>query len=329
MNGSVKDGVGWVALSLGLALATSMVGCSTPRYFAPEIYADDLVGLDCEARVFESSGPLDIAIAIDTSLSTGEPSGVDVDRDGIVGMIDESYNTDPDDSKLAAIGAGVQTLLNHSAGHDIRFSLITFSGRTEVYQDPPQRVISKREAQIRVDLTDNISWLSDAVDQTVVRGSKGTSNFFAGMRRSSRSLIERPDRERVSRRIVLFISDSPTPLNRRMGSHMVFSTSDGRLESSAREAIRHRIIFNTFGLSRESTGWRKQPLGLIAGATGGRYYAVVDPSQLYCHLAESLNVRSDFTAEEMEEFFIEETAEASEDDLPGDSLDDAAEESMQ
>ncbi len=63
---------------------------------------------------------------------------------------------------------------------------------------------------------------------------------------------------------------------------------DPRMKSAAVLARRHRIVFNTFGLSPDSSQWRDQALGQIAGATGGTYHAIQDPRQLYCHLASSL-----------------------------------------
>jgi hypothetical protein len=57
---------------------------------------------------------------------------------------------------------------------------------------------------------------------------------------------------------------------------------------AARRAISESIVFHTFGLSSEASDWRDKALGQIAGATGGAYHAVEDPSQFYCHLALSM-----------------------------------------
>jgi len=46
------------------------------------------------------------------------------------------------------------------------------------------------------------------------------------------------------------------------------------MKNAALVGLRHQIAFNTFGLSQVSRLWRQQPLGQIAGATGGTYHAV-------------------------------------------------------
>jgi hypothetical protein len=270
------------------AIGAVLAGCSTPILSDEDSQVVEVSAPNCSPEIFDSMGPLDVALAIDTSQSTIDPSGVDVDEDGIVGAVFESFYTDIDDSSLAAIVKSVALLLESSVGHDIRFSLITFSGRMIPTQEPPRRVVMKRDAVIRIPLTGDTAELAVGLDAVLRRGSKGMSNYFAGMRRATRSLLETRDRERVSRRLVLFISDSPTPLLRRVGDVNVFNMRDTRLESSAREAVRERVVFNTFGLSEDSMSWRRLPIGLIASATGGTYHAVEDASQLYCHLISSL-----------------------------------------
>jgi hypothetical protein len=300
MDGSLARRV--ASIVAALAMLGAVFGCWPPAPPDEDITAFDASELDCAPEIFDSMGPLDVAIAIDTSLSTVDPSGRDVDGDGVVGAIVESRYTDPDDSILSAIVASVRTLLENAADHDIHFSLITFSGRMNPSSaEPPKRVILRRDAVIRTALTDDTQALIASLDAVLERGSKGMSNYFAGMRLATRSLVETKDIERESRKRVLFISDSPTPLSRRAGDVGVFTPRDVRLESSAREAIGHRVIFNTFGVAEDSKKWRKFTLGRIAGATGGTYHAVEDSTALYCHLASSLTIRSKVTPEEMEE----------------------------
>lgn len=297
MNGSVAHSV--ASLALVLAMATTAVSCLAPGPRVDEVSGDDFHGPDCCSELFNTLGPLDVAIVIDTSYSSVDPSGIDVDRDGIVGRLVQSTYTDPDDSQLAAIVASVLRLLEEAADHDIHFSLLTFSGRSVSIEQQPQRGILNRDARILVELTDDISEVAAGLDLVLKGGSRGTSNYFAGMQGATRSLVETKDRERVSRRVALFISDSPAPLISGVEDNF-FSTHDARLKTSARKAIRHRISYNTFGLSEDASKWRRRPLGLIAGATGGTYHAVQDASQLYCHLVDSLTIGSVFASDEME-----------------------------
>ncbi len=44
------------------------------------------------------AGPIDVAFAFNNELTSKEPSGIDVDDDGVVGTIEWSTFSDPDDS---------------------------------------------------------------------------------------------------------------------------------------------------------------------------------------------------------------------------------------
>lgn len=266
------------------AVAVMLAGCAAPVVPAGNVVVDADV-LDCSQAIFEALGPLDLAIAIDTSLSTRQTTGFDIDGDGSISTI-RDY-TDRDDSRLSAQVAALKLLLRSAADRDIRFAIVTYSGPSIApWSKRPIRIVLNRDAMIRTELTDDIALLESVLDEVLERGSKGTTNFYAGMRRSNRSLIESDDPARSSRKLVLFMSDSPGPINLDIDGTIQYR--DERMKSAALQARRHQIVFNTFGLSEDSGMWRRQSLGQISGATGGSYHAVEDPQQLYCHLASSL-----------------------------------------
>lgn len=273
--------------SVGLvALVLFAGGCLTPVDEKENVVAE--ISPDhCSPQALSRVGALDVAIAIDNSLSTGNPSGADIDGDGVVGRIRASRDTDRDDSRLSAEIRAVQQLVALAEATDVRFSIVSYSGPSSVPGNPqPARIVWKRDARIHADLTQDVARLLRGIDEVRQHGSKGTSNFVAGLRKATRTLVEGKDRARPSRQLVLFISDSAAPVLREPGRKD--TREDTRLEHVARQAIDHRIVINTFGLSRESDDWRLEPLGLVAGATGGDYHVVTDPRTLYCHLAGSL-----------------------------------------
>jgi hypothetical protein len=259
---------------------------------------DDVRG--CSQDVLASLGKLDVAVVIDTSHSTLEPSGADVDGDGATGTVERSVYTDRDDSRLAAEIAAVRQLIQDTAGLDIRYSIVTYDGPSL----SPQRrrmeyVVGPNEGRIRSDLTTDRSVLNAVLDEIAQIGPGGATIFYAGMHHANRVLMRYPVPGR--RRIVLFISDAPTPFRRNdIGSESGYDPRprrransndtglDPRMKAAARKAISESIVFHTFGLSTDSTSWRDEVLGQIAGATGGGYHAVEDATQFYCHLARSL-----------------------------------------
>ena len=277
----------FAALAAAVPIGAGMLAaCAAPVVPVDNVVIDADV-LDCSREIFENVGPLDVAIAIDTSQSTRRPTGFDIDGDGSIGVLQRSTSSDRDDSRLSAQVAALRLLLRNAAGRDIRFSLITFSGPSiSPTSRQLQRFVAKRDAVIRAELTSDVTILESVLDEVLERGSGGTTNFYAGMQRANISLIESEVSKRTRRRLVLFMSESPRPTL--LGVDGSFKERDPRMKYAARVGIRHKIVFNTFGVSQDSGSWRRQLLGRIAGATGGTYHVVEDPLQLYCHLAISL-----------------------------------------
>lgn len=250
-------------------IAVSVIGCAAPIVPVANVVVDADVR-DCSPSIFDSLGPLDVAIVIDVSQSTGRPTGFGIDRG---------------DSRLAAQIRAVRPLFRKARGRDIRFSIVTFSGRSTPRIGGRIRLTgSIRDSRIRAKLTGDMLELDSVLSDVLEAGSDGMTIFFAGMQRGIQSLIE--SRNETRRKVVLFMSDAPRSNSLFLSRNI--KELDPRMKNAAVRARGHGIVFHTFGLSRDSSQWRERSLGQIAGATGGTFHPIEDPRQFYCHLANSL-----------------------------------------
>ena len=275
--------------SLFAGVMAIAAGCAAPVPIVTNVVRDaDVRG--CSPKSLERLAGLDVAIVIDTSLSTRRPSGIDVDGDGVISRFRRNPTFDRGDSRLAVMVDAIRPLLRNAAEHDIRFSIVSFSGPTD---DPPisgsPLVGTGSESKLYAKLSKSTPELERALTEVLAGGSQGTSVFYAGMHLGSHSLTSSTNGAR--RRVVLFLADGPRPTGMAPtgvdgSGNLIFR--DSRMKTAALMARERNVVFHTFGLSHGAGLWRHQPLGQIAGATGGNYHAVEDPSELYCHLAHSL-----------------------------------------
>ena len=162
----------------------SLVSCAPAQ---PGLEALPTSSLDgCGPRGLEVTRGLDVVIAIDTSGLTADPSGADIDGDGTVGELRDDVMTDRADSLLAAQVAGIKSVVADSGLHDLRLSIVSFSGKDR-FDDP---VSAERfpDAILRGELTSDSREIEAALDRVLKGGSRGTSNFAAAMRRSLEAL---------------------------------------------------------------------------------------------------------------------------------------------
>lgn len=277
------------AMAVLAVLAVLAVGCAAPTVPVTNV-VDDGDLRECSASLFEGLGPLDVAIVIDTSQSTGRSAGFDIDLDGSIQRFHRNGTFDRGDSRLAAQVAAVRPLLRGAEGHDIRFSIVTFSGASvEKTVGRTQLIGSARDSRIRARLTNDMRALDGALDEILEIGNGGMTIFYGGMQRATRSLLEssvQTGQGEPRRKIVLFMSDTARPNS--LGLAGGIENADLRMKRAALRAQSHGIVFHTFGLSPRSDGWRDKAIGQIAGATGGTYHPIEDPGRFYCHLANSL-----------------------------------------
>ena len=70
--------------------------------------------------------------------------------------------------------------------------------------------------------------------------------------------------------------------------HGSFVRTDPHMAIAAKRAIRSQVVINTFGLGEAADAGPPHMLSRVAGATGGRYRAVKDPTELHCKLMSAL-----------------------------------------
>ncbi len=276
--------------------AISLVGCAPAQ---PGLDALPVRSLDeCNPSGFKVTQGLDVAIAIDTSGSTADPSGADIDGDGTVGEFRDGVMTDRADSLLAAQVAGIKSVVADSGLHDLRFSIISFSGKDR-FDDP---VSAERfpDAILRGELTSDSRELEATLDRVLKGGSRGTSNFAAAMRRSLEALDVGWSRAPADgrRRVVLLLADSPAPVLPGPTQYFYrtlagnpngpFVRTDPHMAVAAKRAIRSHVVINTFGIGEAADADPPHMLSRVAGATGGQYRAVKDPTELHCKLMSAL-----------------------------------------
>jgi hypothetical protein len=242
-------------------------------------------------RCHDGPGPIeilaaDVVIAIDRSGSMREPTGLDLDGDGVVGEFQRSEYTDRGDSLLAAELAAVARLIDVARLGGMRFAIVSYSGQDDyALEDSVTQRVDRRDARLEAELTDDLAALDAAVARVGSRGARGASSFAPAMRLALRSLRAGED-EPGRRRRVLFISDSPTPV--RFAPMERIARDDARMEVEARRAIASGIAFHSFGIGEAAGSASGQALAQIAGATGGTYRAVPDPRNLYCQMLAAL-----------------------------------------
>ena len=267
---------------MSVTACTACFGLPVPELTSFPVRSD----LDCKVNALEPLGAMDVAIAIDASASTGSPAGVDIDDDGQTGVFTQSVMTDLGDTNLAAQVAAVQSLVHAARPANARFSIVSFTGRKKYpIHHAPAGIVNRNQAVIHADLTADLDALEAGLRHVLVKGSSGTSDFAAGMSKALRTLEETPAISDQASRVILFMSDSSAPLI--AGAGGTYVRQDPHMKTAAKRAIEMGVRIHTFGLGAAAMD-ESPTLTRIAGATGGRYTAVLDPNRLHCHLLEAL-----------------------------------------
>jgi hypothetical protein len=223
---------------------------------------------------------LDVVIVLDTSRSTSEPTGVDLDGDGTIGApviaregpVFVERNSDPDDSVLAAEVAAARLLVRGLDPRRTRLSVVTFAGestdsrRTQSPHPPAAPAItavSLTSDHARVDLT-----LADVLASEPF----GNTDMAAGLDRAIRELDTGAEGEKA---VIFFTDGQPTlphgPERERENILAVFDAAD--------RAARAGIRIHSFAVGADALAG---PLAVVemASRTGGSFTAVPDPGDL-------------------------------------------------
>ena len=210
----------------------------------------------------DRSHGVDVLIVIDVSESTQEASGVDVNRNGHVGFDPRQERvppgtfppgtvcTDRGDSILAAEIAAADALIQSLDPTTLRVGVLSFAGQVNplTFQ---QAVYGQQDAWVEAPLTSDFQQVRRALQNILVRGPRGGTNFAAGVRLAVTELAglyggksaSRPD----AKKVVMFLTDGIPSFP--FGSSRVSDPGDTEAAlNAARVAHKAGIIINTYAL---------------------------------------------------------------------------------
>ena len=241
----------------------------------------------------ERPADFEVMLVIDVSGSTDEPSGVDVNGNGEVGVDphqelfppgsypDDLRNTDPGDSILNAEAAAARAMIKALDPKRVRVGLITFAGDVNPATGE-RRSLDQQDAWLEVPLTSNYEEVRGAIDAIVARGAHGATNFAAGIRAAVTELAGLPgshSRPRPHAKLVmLFLTDGVPSFPIGRGD----VTDPGDVEaavSAAKLAHEAGIVINTYALGPEALSGT-QAVTEMARVTLGTYTGVKNPGDI-------------------------------------------------
>ena len=235
--------------------------------------------------------PTDMIFVLDTSGSTAEPSGADVNGNGVTdkrslggfGRVFGVDDVDPGDSILAAEVASARHLVEGFDPRMHRIGLVTFAGETrgpyggEVYN----------AATTIVPLTRDYNTFREGLEEVLARGSEGATHMAAGVDQATRELLglrgahSTPNPK--ARRVVLFLTDGQPTLP--YPNHASRENRRAVLRAAER-AARAQIRVYSYGIGQKALA-RPEAVEQLAEITEGIFTAVHDPADLVRTVAET------------------------------------------
>ncbi len=224
----------------------------------------------------------DVLLVLDTSGSTAEMTGADINGNGIIGRggLRGLFNpTDPGDSILAAEVAAARQMLRGLDPRNTRVGLVTFAG------DPPGQggLFSRRPRKAAITeeaLTSDYARIERALDDVFERGPDGMTNMAEGLDLAWVELtglkggLSEPDRD--SEKVILFFTDGQPTL-----PYEPFFESDNvkAVLRAADRAKRMKVKIHSFAIGPEALDG---PVAAVemAARTGGYFTPVRHPADL-------------------------------------------------
>jgi hypothetical protein len=220
-------------------------------------------------------------LIIDVSGSTREPSGVDIDGNGVVGQLvhertgllgrSVSGSSDPGDSILAAEVAAGHRLLARLDPATTRVGVVSFSGPD-----------GKPAAHLDQPLTDDFEAVGAALRRILAGGSFGGTDMAAGIRLAVRELAglqgHVSPRAPGGRKAGILLTDGFPTLP--FGDGQARDHRDVEVAvAAAGVAARAGIAIHTFGLGEQAASAPEASME-IARSTGGRYTPIATPGDI-------------------------------------------------
>src|SRR5262245_39253669 len=248
-------------------------------------------GLYVAGRALALQGALrqfDVMIVIDTSRSTIDPTGADINGNGTigkpylgrVGSIFDVGSTDPGDSIYAAEIAAARQMMHGLDPRTTRLGLVTFAGEPPggsggLFGGPPPPPAITLEP-----LTNDYPRIDRALDQLLTREPEGATHMAAGVDQATIELLglrggqshPNPDSEKL----VLFFTDGQPTLPYGPG----FEADNVRaVLRAASRAARANVRIHSFAIGPDALDGPVAPVAL-ASRTDGYFTPVRNPADL-------------------------------------------------
>jgi hypothetical protein len=229
----------------------------------------------------------DIVMVLDTSASTADPSGSDIDGDGRVGTqrlgrIGSIFmpSTDSGDSILAAEIAAARTLLGGLDPRSTRVGLVSFAG------DPPGYGRQRKPAYTLEPLTREFDRVEAALDALASSDPEGSTHMAAGVDQATIELLglrgALSSTNPRSEKIVFFFTDGQPTL-----PYGPEATADNvrAVLRAANRAGRGHVRIHSFAIGPDAL---EGPIAVVemASRTEGYFTPVRDPGSLVSVVAE-------------------------------------------
>lgn len=225
----------------------------------------------------------DVVLVLDTSGSTADMTGADVNQNGVTGQRGVSglfRGLDAGDSVLAAEIEAARQLLRSLDPRVARVAVVSFAGAPSA--PPGTIVIGAREGPPAVTeqpLTNDYARVARALDGVLARGPYGGTHMAAGLDQAVIELLglrgglSEPDPEAT--RVVLFLTDGlPTlPVEAALGPNVQAAIR------AAERARRAAVQVHTFALGAEALSGPIAPVEM-AERTGGLFTPVRRPEDI-------------------------------------------------
>ncbi len=254
------------------------------------VVGDEACGVFVAGRAMAHEGELrhfDVAIVIDTSRSTVDPAGADINGNGVVGRprlgrvgsIFAAGSTDPGDTILAAEVAAARQLLRGLDPRSTRVALINFAGDPNgsggMFSRGPGA-----PAQTLEPLTNQYSRIERGLDGILEREPAGSTHMAAGVDQATielmglRGALSKPDGQ--AEKIVLFFTDGQPTLPYGPG----FEADNVRaVLRAANRAHRANIRIHSFAIGPEALDGPAATVEM-ASRTDGYFTPVRHPGEL-------------------------------------------------
>jgi Mg-chelatase subunit ChlD len=240
---------------------------------------------------------IDVMIAIDISGSTRAASGADVDGDGEIGFDPQAEqvppghyppgtrSTDPQDTILAAEIAAAMALLDNLDPSHLRVGVLSFGGEINP-ATLRQAAYGQQDAWVEVPLTSDFAQVRRALQNILLRGPRGGTNFAAGIRLAVTELAglhgarsaARPD----AAKILMFLTDGVPSFP--FGSSRESDPGDTEAAlGAARVASKAGITINTYALGPSALD---NPVAVteMSRMTVGTFTPVKNPGDVITYL---------------------------------------------